>query len=122
METVLLAEDEPLVRKLLAGVLRKQGYAVLQAADSEEAVSLIRANPSRRIHLLITDMVMPRLAGPELAEQIRTLRPAIKVLYIFGYAIDSVSHTDSGDPKVEFLQKPFNLDAVVRKVRSILCD
>jgi two-component system cell cycle sensor histidine kinase/response regulator CckA len=118
-ETVLLAEDEPAVRALASRVLRTQGYTVLEAADGEAALHLARSQGTK-IDLLLTDVVMPRMGGQLLAQQIVTLYPAIKVLFASGYVDNAIVHFGQLAPGVEFLQKPFSPSALARKVRSVL--
>jgi signal transduction histidine kinase len=122
VETVLLVEDEPIVRTLAAHLLRDHGYNVLVGADGEEALRMVRENSCGTIDLLLTDVVMPRMGGRELVEQLKTVQPSLrKVLFMSGYA-DSPS-PDNGDLQPDanvFLQKPFKPSALVRKVREVL--
>ena len=108
-ETVLLVEDEPLVRDLARRLLSQQGYTILEAADGGEALRIAQEYAGKKIHLLLTDVVMPRMGGKELAEQIKPLRPDIKVLYTSGYTDDAIVHHGVLDPGTHFLQKPFSL-------------
>jgi two-component system, cell cycle sensor histidine kinase and response regulator CckA len=119
-ETVLLVEDEPLVRRLAARVLREQGYTVLEAADGEEALRVAHGNAASEIHLLLTDVVMPRMSGREVADHLSRARPRMLVLYTSGYTEDSIVHHGVMDDGVAFLQKPFTPDALARKVREVL--
>ncbi|MFQ5932321.1 MAG: ATP-binding protein, partial [Nitrospiraceae bacterium] len=118
-ETVLLAEDEPKVRGLVRDTLCRYGYTVLEARHGIEAL-VLGAQHKGPIHLLLTDVVMPQLSGPELAGQLRSSRAALKVLYISGYTQDAVAHQGVLDPGVMLLQKPFTSDVLVRKVREVL--
>jgi two-component system cell cycle sensor histidine kinase/response regulator CckA len=120
METVLLVEDEPLVRRLAARVLREQGYTVLEAADGEEALHVAGQHSEREIHLLLTDVVMPRMSGREVAEHLEKARPRTRVLYTSGYTEDSIVRHGVMDDGVAFLQKPFKPDELARKVREVL--
>jgi signal transduction histidine kinase/CheY-like chemotaxis protein len=118
-ETLLLVEDEEGVRDLIAEWLAGHGYRVLTASNGGEALALASREP-RRIELLIADVVMPQMGGPALAERLLPTRPGMKVIYVSGYADEAI-----GDPRVlkagaAFLQKPFSLDSLVRKVREIL--
>jgi PAS domain S-box-containing protein len=118
-ETILLAEDEESVRALSRYVLRDCGYAVLEAADGEEALKLC-AGERGEIHLLVSDVVMPGMGGRQLAERLRALRPDIRVLYLSGYADDAVIRHGVLEAEVNFLQKPFSVSALARKVREVL--
>jgi len=120
-ETVLLVEDDEAVRELTCEVLEMHGYTVLAVADAGEAPRVLEG-ASRPIHLLVTDVVMPRLSGRELTERLRSLRPGLKVLYISGYAGTAVVHHGVLDPGTPFLQKPFTPDALLRSVRKVLDD
>ena len=120
-ETVLLVEDDEAVRELTCEVLEMHGYTVLAVADAGEAPRVLEG-ASRPIHLLVTDVVMPRLSGRDLTERLRSLRPGLKVLYISGYAGTAVVHHGVLDPGTPFLQKPFTPDALLRSVRKVLDD
>jgi two-component system, cell cycle sensor histidine kinase and response regulator CckA len=117
-ETVLLVEDEPRVRSLTEEILTRQGYRVFSAANGAEALRVCREHPGA-IDLLVTDIVMAGMSGPELAAKIESTRPHTAVLYISGYAGDSVLGTSS-EEGVAFLQKPFTPAALARKVRDLL--
>ncbi|MHB8527473.1 MAG: hybrid sensor histidine kinase/response regulator [Candidatus Acidiferrales bacterium] len=117
-ETVLIAEDEPAVRELACEFLRAAGYNVLTAADGEEALG-IAARLQQPIHALVTDIVLPKLRGPELAECMKKLRPDVKIVYMSGY----LEHDKKAAQFLEegaFLQKPYTRDALVSKVDQIL--
>jgi PAS domain S-box-containing protein len=118
-ETILLAEDEESVRALSRHVLSECGYAVLEAADGEEALALV-ARENVDIHLLVSDVVMPGIGGRELAERMQALRPELRVLYISGYADDAIIRHGVLEADVNFLQKPFSAGALARKVREVL--
>jgi signal transduction histidine kinase len=119
-ETVLLAEDEPAVRALTSRTLRAQGYIVLEAANGEAALILARLQNMARIDLLLTDVVMPRMGGKTLAEQIVTLHPGIKVLFTSGYDDAAIARFGWPDSTVAFIQKPFSPSALAHKVRAVL--
>ena len=118
-ETILLAEDETEVRELVREALRRGGYAVLEARDGEEALRLAE-NYGGTIHLLITDVVMPNLSGPELAARLRGSRPGLKIIYMSGYSEFIAAGHGGISPFAHFLQKPFALEMLGRKVREVL--
>ena len=118
-ETVLLVEDEVVVRDLLREVLETSGYEVLEAEDGVSALELAEAHPSR-IDLLLTDVVMPKMSGRELAERFHVKRPDAKVLYTSGYTDGAIGDQGVLEPGTEFLQKPFSFADLTQKVRSVL--
>ncbi len=118
-ETILLVEDEPAVRGLVHETLRLQGYTVLAARHGIEAL-LASVKCVGPIHLLLTDVVMPQMSGPEVAEKIQIARPEIKVLYMSGYPDHPVFDQDGMSHPTGFLQKPFSPPALVQKVREVL--
>ena len=118
-ETVLLVEDESQVRNLVLDVLQARGYRVLSAKDGVEAIPLEESYPGR-IDLLITDVVMPGLSGRELARHVLGARPETKVLFISGYTDDALLRHGVNEPGISFLQKPFALDDLLRRVRALL--
>jgi CheY-like chemotaxis protein len=118
-ETILLAEDETVVRQLVAEILESNGYAVLQAADGPSALELLRRH-SDPVELLVTDVVMPGMSGPEVAKAVTSMRPGTHVLYISGYTDQAIGHHGVLEPGIAFLQKPFSADELARKVRAVL--
>jgi two-component system, cell cycle sensor histidine kinase and response regulator CckA len=118
-ETILITEDEEVVRKLVRAILEMHGYKVLEARHGVEALSICEqyANP---IHLLITDMVMPQMNGPELAERLFTLRPETRILFMSGYTDPEIIGHDVSEAKTPFMQKPFTAEILERKVREVL--
>jgi CheY-like chemotaxis protein len=118
-ETVLLVEDEPAVRALAARVLRQKGYAVLEAGGGREAVAAARAHRGR-VHLLVTDVVMPGQGGRALAEALRADNPELRVLFVSGYTDDAMVRHGILADRVHFLQKPFTPAALAAKVREVL--
>ena len=118
-ETVLLVEDEPAVRELFRKGLERRGYEVLAAVTPEEALEASRGYPGP-IHLLLTDVVMPGMGGLELASRVVALRPEIRVLYMSGYTDEAVVRDGLVADDVDFLQKPFTLEELAAKIRSVL--
>jgi len=118
-ETVLLVEDEEVVRRLAREILINNGYQVLDAGNGREALLISEAHRGE-IHLLLTDVVMPRLGGRELVERIRPLRPDMRILYMSGYTDDAILRHGVLEEEVPFLQKPFTSEALARKVREVL--
>jgi two-component system cell cycle sensor histidine kinase/response regulator CckA len=117
-EAILLAEDEELVRRLAHRVLESQGYTVRSAGSGKAALEL--AENGGRVDLLVTDVVMPGMSGRQLAEQLRTRQPDLKVLYVSGYTDDAVLRHGVLEQNVFFLQKPFSPAVLLRKVRTVL--
>jgi PAS domain S-box-containing protein len=118
-ETVLVAEDEEMVRKLACKVLEMSGYRVLEAANGGAAL-LICERHNEPIHLLITDVIMPEMSGRELADRLAQLRPEMKVLYMSGYTDNAIVHHGVLNEGASFIQKPFATHALARKVREVL--
>jgi two-component system, cell cycle sensor histidine kinase and response regulator CckA len=118
-ETILFVEDEQSVRELVKDYLGATGYHVLEAPDGVQALRVAAAHPGP-IHMLITDVVMPHLSGPELATKLGAERDNLKVLFISGYTDDTVFRHGVLEGDVSFLQKPFNLKALAQKVREVL--
>ena len=120
-ETVLVVEDEPSVRTLACEVLRRFGYHVLEAADPDQAVRESHRHEGP-VHLLLTDVVMPRASGLQLARQLSVERPDLKVLYMSGYTDNAIVHHGVLDPGTALLEKPFSAAQLARKIREILDD
>jgi PAS domain S-box-containing protein len=118
-ETILFVEDEQSVRELVTEYLTARGYQVLEASDGMQALEMASAHGGK-IQLLITDVVMPKLSGRELAARLATTRPDLKVLYISGYTDDSIFRHGVLQGGMAFLQKPFNLKALATKIREVL--
>jgi two-component system, cell cycle sensor histidine kinase and response regulator CckA len=116
LETVLLVEDEARVQGVAREILRSTGYIVLAASDGDEALR-IAVQHEGPIHLLLTDVVMPGMSGPELVSRLASLRPEMRVMYMSGHAI---VHHGPLDPGVVLLEKPFTPETLVHKVREIL--
>jgi two-component system, cell cycle sensor histidine kinase and response regulator CckA len=118
-ETILLVEDDAQLRQLSSSVLAHCGYKMLVAGSPEEGLAICREN-HRDIRLLITDVVMPRMNGRQLAEQVLQISKNIRVLYISGYTSNAIVHYGVLDPGLWFLPKPFSLSSLVAKVREVL--
>jgi CheY-like chemotaxis protein len=119
-ETILLVEDEDMVRELARYALLQDGYQVLAAGHGQEALTVC-AQHEGPIHLLLTDVVMPGgVSGRELAEQLVTQHPETKILYMSGYADDTIMHHHVLSPDIAFLQKPFTPISLAQKVREVL--
>jgi DNA-binding NtrC family response regulator len=118
-ETVLLVEDDEDVGTVLRRILTRLGYHVITARDGQEAIDLSTKH-DRPIHLLLTDIVMPKMSGGELLRELSRTRPGVKVLYVSGHTQEySVRELDI-DPEAAFLQKPFSPDLLARRVREVL--
>jgi PAS domain S-box-containing protein len=120
-ETILLVEDETVVRHLVAEILENTGYTVMQAGDGPSALELLRRHSSK-LDLLVTDVVMPGMSGPEVAQAVTSMRPGTQVLYTSGYTDSAIGHHGVLEPGIAFLQKPFSADDLTRKVRALLDD
>jgi two-component system, cell cycle sensor histidine kinase and response regulator CckA len=118
-ETILLVEDEAVVRRLVAEILETSGYSVLQAGDGPSALELLRRHAGA-LDLLVTDVVMPGMSGPEVAQAVTSMRPGTQVLYTSGYTDSAIGHHGVLEPGIAFLQKPFSSDDLTHKVRSLL--
>ena len=118
-ETVLVVEDEAAVRAVVCRTLKGRGYEVLEASSGADAITVERAHDGP-IHLLVTDVVMPGMNGPALAERLRISRPEMGVLFMSGYTGEEVLHQGISDSAPDFLGKPFRAEQLVRRVRGIL--
>ena len=118
-ERILLVEDEESVRAFSAQALRATGYEVFEADGGEEAMEVL-ADIDFKIDLMISDVVMPEMDGPSLLKEVRKTMPHLKVIFVSGYAEESVRRDIEDDQSVEFLPKPYSLDQINSKVKQVL--
>jgi two-component system cell cycle sensor histidine kinase/response regulator CckA len=118
-ETILVVEDEGAVREVAVTALRSYGYAVIEAADADEACRLY-SNRAEPIHLLLTDVVMPGMNGVELAQRLRSLDPQLKVVFVSGYADSIILRGGAAADSVNFVQKPYRPVILASKIREVL--
>ena len=120
VETILLVEDEAMVRSLMVRALEQHGYTVLDAANGFEALRAVQEYSESKIHLLVTDVVMPQIGGVALAEKLKSADPNLRVLFISGYTDRAIIHSSILGSDIALLRKPFSPDSVIDKVREIL--
>jgi CheY-like chemotaxis protein len=118
-ETILVVEDEETVRKLAVRILRGLGYTILEAPEGGGALILCE-DFKKPIHLILTDVVMPGMSGRKLVERLREIHPEIKALYMSGYTDNAILHHGVLEKGTNFIQKPFTLENLARKVREVL--
>jgi len=118
-ETILLVEDDEMVRTLVRETMESKGYRVLEASDPLEA-HVVAGTYRNAIHLLITDVVMPKASGPQLAKELLHLSPGLKVLYMSGHTEHAISKRGVRRKEVAFLPKPFSPAELIAKVRDVL--
>ena len=118
-ETVLVVEDDDRIRAFVSRVLKNGGYKVLEASHGDEALAICRQRDEPP-HLLLTDVIMPKMSGRELADRLVKMYPQIEVLYMSGYTDDTIAHHGVLEPGLNFISKPFPSDDLVKKVREIL--
>ena len=120
-ETILLVEDEPDLRELTRNVLAARGYNVIEAMSAEGAERLATdVSGTGKIHLLLTDVIMPGVSGRELAKRVLARQPSVRVLYMSGYTYNVIAENGTLERGVAFLQKPFTPSGLVEKVREVL--
>ncbi len=118
-QTILVVEDEPSLRKLAGIILKRHGYTVLVATDGNDAVDIARSH-TNPIHLLLTDVIMPKMKGTEVFTQVRQFHPEIRVLYMSGYSEEVVARQGVLNKGISFLQKPFTADSLKEKIAETL--
>jgi PAS domain S-box-containing protein len=118
-ETILIVEDEEEVRKLAGKILERQGYKILETYNGDEALLVCERHKSP-IHLMLADIIMPGMSGSELANLLKPLYPEIKILYTSGYTDNAIVHHGVLEKGVNYIQKPFTLEGLARKVREVL--
>ncbi len=118
-ETVLVVEDEEALRRVILRALVSAGYTVIMANDGDEALQICGRH-TEELHLVLTDVVMPRMSGRVLAGELAKIRPTVKVVYMSGYTEDAISHHGILDPGTHFLAKPFTVTGLLQKVREVL--
>jgi two-component system cell cycle sensor histidine kinase/response regulator CckA len=118
-QTILLVEDEEMVRNLMREVLERDGYRVLACATPAEGIEMARARGGE-IELLLTDVVMPGMNGREMAERIHQFLPLLPVVFMSGYTHQALAEHGEVDPKFDYLQKPFTLTALNEKLKKAL--
>jgi two-component system cell cycle sensor histidine kinase/response regulator CckA len=119
-ETLLLVEDEPALRNLAQSALQIQGYTILLATDGYDGLRVVREHQGAPIDLVITDVIMPKMGGKDMAHWLKTIYPDLKVLFTSGYTDDAIGSHGVLDPGVEFLPKPYTRSGLSRKVREML--
>jgi DNA-binding NtrC family response regulator len=117
-ETILIVEDENAVRRLTASALANLGYDIIEAPSGPIALTL--ATERKRIHLLVTDVIMPEMNGRRVFEEMQAIHPGIKVLYVSGYSAEAIAHHGILDEGVQLLQKPFTMQSLAQNVRDVL--
>jgi CheY-like chemotaxis protein len=118
-ETLLFVEDDPGVRRVGVQILAAHDYSVLAAGSGAEALEMVAAQPAG-IQLLVTDVVMPSMSGPELARRLRVSQPTLRVLYCSGYTEDAVVRRSGHEARTGFLPKPYTRETLLERVRALL--
>jgi CheY-like chemotaxis protein len=121
-ETVLLVEDEDPVREFAVRSLRDAGYAVLEARNGTDALRLLQEQGSRKIDIMVTDVIMPQMGGKELADRLCQLRPATRILFVSGYTGDALDNSGVLQTGAAFLEKPFSAARLTQKIREVLAN
>lgn len=117
-ETILLVDNEEVVRTFVKTILKDSGYNVLEAATGFDALEIERTY-SDSIHMVLTDLIMPKMSGTELKQRIVAMRPDIRCLFMSGYTDDSISQRGVLKSETAFIEKPFSPDALAKKIREV---
>ena len=117
-ETILLADDEPIVLGLARTILKRQGYRVISAEDGQKALELFQREPC--VDLVLTDVVMPELTGPQLVHRIHSINKDVRCIYMSGYTHEQIREKGAEDPGCEYLRKPFTSEMLLSAVRRQL--
>jgi PAS domain S-box-containing protein len=121
-ETVLLVEDEDPVREFAVRLLREAGYSVLEARNGTDALRVLQEQSSRKIDIMVTDVIMPQMGGKELADRLKQLRPAVRILFVSGYTGDALDNSGVLQTGAAFLEKPFSAARLTQKIREVLAN
>ncbi len=119
METILVVDDEPEIRLLARDILEPKGYTVIEAGDGEAALS-VAGHHAGPIHLVLSDVIMPHLSGPAMAERLKAARQDTKVVFMSGYTTEVMGEYGMVRSGAPFIAKPFNPEALARKLREVL--
>lgn len=119
-ETILLVEDEVSVRAIASEILNQKGYSIIEMEDGLQALEFVQKNQNTKIHLLLTDVIMPNMGGKDLADRIKEVFPDIKVLFMSGYTDESIVHHGVLEKGIQFIQKPFSAMKLASKIREVL--
>jgi len=117
--TILVAEDEYDLNEMICEILEHHGYDVMFALDGKEALEIVRKNPEK-IDLVLSDVIMPEMGGPEFVKEAKKIKKSLKMVYMSGYTDKAISLIENDDRKFEFLQKPFTPDKLLKKIKSLL--
>ena len=118
-QTILLVEDERMIRRVMCEVLEREGYRVLACADPREGIDAFQQHAGQ-IDLLLTDVMMPGMNGREMTNQILKIRPELRVVFMSGYTESTLRQQEQAEPQVEYLQKPFRVETLTRKIAQVL--
>ncbi len=121
-KTILLVEDEAMLRELAATILEDLGYKVFTAENGRAALDLLRGGDPPQVDLVLTDLIMPEMCGQELVRQLRPLSPHTKIIYSSGYTEDSIIGSGGPEAGIHFLPKPYTVTSLSEKVREVLGD